>query len=144
MVFTNGGPRYPLIYLVSDRVIDDYRGSSFNFLEVPMNFIKDMARISAQKDLANSAGEAALRKLVDIAHGDTGQSAKVRSFLLGCYNGDKFPFDLTELRGLDYELFEDCMAVLRMDYFCSQEIHTRIDGHRAIFRGWAEARLANR
>lgn len=69
-------------------------------------------------------GFEALQRLYITACSDTGQSRKVASLLLGLYNGDRFPFDLTDLRGLDDALFEDCMAVLRMDgRICRQEVH---------------------
>lgn len=68
-------------------------------------------------------GEAALRRLLPIAQRDTGQSSVVARFLLSLYNGERFPFDLTDLRRLDYELFDDCMAVLKMDFQPEKEVH---------------------
>ncbi|HEY6456293.1 MAG TPA: hypothetical protein VIY90_13555 [Steroidobacteraceae bacterium] len=35
------------------------------------------------------------------AHPTTGQSGRLVRFLAGVYNGQDYPFDLTELRGLD-------------------------------------------
>lgn len=72
---------------------------------------------------AHAEGEAALRRLFEIAHGDSGQCKRVAAFLLGLYNGHRFPFDLTELRGLDTKIHEDCLAVLRLDHPCMQEVH---------------------
>jgi hypothetical protein len=68
-------------------------------------------------------GEAALRRLLPIAQRDTGQSSVIARFLLNLYNGERFPFDMTDLRRLDYELFDDCMAVLKMDFQPAQEVH---------------------
>lgn len=68
-------------------------------------------------------GEAALRRLLPIAQRDTGQSSVVARFLLNLYNGDRFPFDMTDLRRLDYELFDDCIAVLKMDSQPEKEVH---------------------
>lgn len=68
-------------------------------------------------------GEAALRRLFEIAQGDSGQCRRVAAFLLGLYNGDRFKFDLTDLRGLDLKIHEDCLAVLRLDHPCMQEVH---------------------
>lgn len=74
------------------------------------------------------SGFEALQRLYEIACRDTGQARKVAAFLLGLYNGDRFPFDLTDLRGLDDDLFEDCMAVLRMDArLTRQEVHNYFD-----------------
>lgn len=72
-------------------------------------------------------GGKALGRLFKVAQGDTGQSRRVAAFLLGCYNGERFPFDLTDFRTLDYSLFADCMAVLRMDYQPRQEVHQYFD-----------------
>ena len=68
-------------------------------------------------------GEAALRRLLPIAQRDTGQSSVLAWFLLSLYNGGRFPLDLTDLRRLDYELFDDCMAVLKMDFQPAKEVH---------------------
>lgn len=84
------------------------------------------------------AGEAALRRLLPIAQRDTGQSARVARFLLGCYNGHRFPFDLTNLRSLDYEIMEDCLAVLRMDSTPYQEVHQYFDHGGLVFEKLAD------
>lgn len=74
-----------------------------------------------------SEGEAALRRLLLIAQGNSGQCRYVAAFLLGLYHGRRFPFDLTDLRGLDGVIFDDCMAVLRMDHRPEREVHTYFD-----------------
>lgn len=68
-------------------------------------------------------GEAALRRLLPIAQGHSGQCRDVAAFLLGLYNGQRFPFNLIDLRGLDLAIHNDCMAVLRMDHSPAQEVH---------------------
>ena len=68
-------------------------------------------------------GVESLKHLYRIAQGDSGQCRRVASFLAGLYNGTRFPFDLTNFRGLDGELFEHCMAVLRLDSRPQQEVH---------------------
>lgn len=76
-------------------------------------------------------GVAALQRLLNVALGHSGQCKIVASFLLSCYNGNRFKFDLTDFRCLDHELFEDCLIVLRMDYKPAQEVHTYFkDGGR--------------
>ena len=87
-------------------------------------------------------GEAALRRLLPIAQGHSGQCRHVAAFLLGLYNGRRFPFDLTDLRCLDRAVFDDCMTVLRMDYAPAREVHTFFDnggdeGHK-IWEGLAK------
>ncbi|WP_211467324.1 DUF7673 family protein [Collimonas silvisoli] len=78
-------------------------------------------------------GEAALVRLLDIAHRDSGQPRKVAAFLLGLYNGRRFPFNLTELRNLDRDIFNDCIAVLKMDYRPAQDVHCYFKRGGAIF-----------
>lgn len=69
-------------------------------------------------------GVDALQRLLKVALGHSGQCKIVAAFLLSCYNGNRFKFDLTDFRCLDHALFEDCLAVLRMDYQPAQEVHT--------------------
>ncbi|MDO9099664.1 MAG: hypothetical protein Q7V53_02820 [Caldisericota bacterium] len=83
----------------------------------------ERAQREAERPAIEEAGRAALERLFVVAQRDTGQSRRIAAFLLGCYNGTRFPFDLTDFRGLDFELFEDCLAVLRMDYQPRQEVH---------------------
>ncbi len=68
----------------------------------------------------------ALRRLWDVANGHSGQCRVVARFLLGLYNGEEYPFDLTAFRSLDREIFIDCMAVLAQDYNPEQEVHVRL------------------
>lgn len=84
------------------------------------------------------AGEAALRRLLPIALNDSGQSIRVAKLLLGCYNGYRFPFDLTNLRSLDYTIMNDCLAVLRMDANCYQEVHCYFENGGRIFEQLAD------
>ncbi len=73
---------------------------------------------------AQEVGVEALRRLLKIAQGNSGQCRRIAHFLLSLYNGERFPFDLTDLRSIDDELFEDCMRVLRMDArHCQKEVH---------------------
>lgn len=86
-------------------------------------------------------GEAALRRLLPIAQSDTGQSGVVARFLLNLYNGDRFPFDNTDLRRLDSDLVDDCLAVLRMDANPAREVHKYFHNGDEIWeqlaRDWA-------
>lgn len=83
-------------------------------------------------------GEEALRRLLPVAQRDTGQSSVIARFLLNLYNGDRFPFDLTDLRRLDYELFDDCLAVLKMDFMPAKEVHRYFDNGDAIWAALAK------
>lgn len=83
-------------------------------------------------------GEAALLRLLPVAQSDTGQSKRIARFLLSLYNGRRFPFDLTDLRGIDYELHDDCLAVLRMDHVLAQEVHHYFENGGEVFERLAQ------
>jgi hypothetical protein len=69
-----------------------------------------------------------LQRLYKVACGNSGQCRKIARFLLGLYNRDRFPFDLTELRAIDDALFDDCVRVLNMDARLNRrEVHTYFD-----------------
>ncbi|MBO3274167.1 DUF7673 family protein [Pseudomonas schmalbachii] len=82
-----------------------------------------------------SAGTDALRRLIPVALRPTGQGGVIGRFLLGLYNGQDYPFDLTDLRRLDLALFDDCLQVLQMDFQPEVEVHGRVADGQAI---WAE------
>ncbi len=90
-----------------------------------------------------TVGERALTRLVHFAQQDVGQSRIVGRFLLGLYDGDRYAFDLTELRLLDLALFQDCMDVLSLDYQPEVEVHQRVKDGQAIWnqlmKRWAPA-----
>ena len=94
--------------------------------------------IEAERPAIEDAGEAALRRLFDVANRDSGQCKVVAKFLLGCYNGDRFPFDLTDFRCLDHSLFMDCLAVLKMDFTPRREVHTYFDNGGKKFEKLAD------
>ncbi len=71
----------------------------------------------------NSNELAALQRLWKIANGHSGQCRIVARFLLGLYNGTRFPFDLTDFRSLDNAIFLDCQKVMVMDSRPWKEVH---------------------
>lgn len=93
-------------------------------------------RYRVQED--RTAGEAALRRLLPIAQRITGQGERVARVLLGCYNGSRFPLDLTNLRSLDHEILLDVLAVLKMDANAYQEVHCYFDNGGKVFEALAE------
>jgi hypothetical protein len=104
--------------------------------EVMAEFALYRAELEARRSMRpaiEEEGVAALGRLLPIAQSDTGQSRRVATFLLGLYNGDRFKFDLTDLRGLDYALHDDCLAVLRMDHSPTKEVHRYFDRGGDIF-----------
>jgi hypothetical protein len=49
------------------------------------------------------------------SHPTTGGARRLVKFLAAVYNGQDYPFDLTELRGLDTELANACLDYLNYD-----------------------------
>jgi len=104
--------------------------------EVAAAFAIQRAELAARRErrpTIEAEGLAALRRLLPIAQSDTGQSRRIARFLLGLYNGTRFKFDLTDFRGLDYALHDDCLAVLRMDHVPAMEVHKYFERGGAIF-----------
>lgn len=105
------------------------------------DLLKRIAAERQERAAADATGLPALLRLVAVAKRDSGQALKVRRLLLGCYNGETFPFDLTDLRCLDQDLFDDCLRVLRMDRYCTAEVHRRFEGGDDLFEAWAVAEM---
>ena len=80
----------------------------------------------------------ALKRLWQIANGGSGQCRYVAAFLLGLYNGPRFPFDLTNLRALDTEIVQDCLTVLAMDSTRAAEVHSLLGVPSERFEQLAE------
>lgn len=66
-------------------------------------------------------GVEAFDRLLQAAERRTGQSRIVGVFLMSLTQHTQYRFNLTDLRGLDIKLFEDCLSVIRMDYFTDTE-----------------------
>jgi hypothetical protein len=99
--------------------------------------ITEIKRLEETLPAVREAGIEALQRVLKVAQGVTGQSGVVARFLLGLYNGSDFKFDLTDLRYLDSNLVEDCLALLRMDSNPEKEVHQYIENGQAI---WQELR----
>ncbi len=82
---------------------------------------------------------AALERLIRVARSDTGQSMTCRQLLMSLYNGRAWPFPLTELRGLDYNLQDDALTVIRADASMAwpNEVHV-VSGERELFEQWRQ------
>ena len=107
-------------------------------------FREEMNRIAAEeaeRPRIRAAGIEALHRLLPVAQRCTGQSRIVGRFLLSLYSGSAFPFALTDLRGLDSVLWDDCLAVLHLDRRPEQEVHEYIENGDQIWsylkRAWA-------
>lgn len=102
----------------------------------PKDYFAQMSRERSERPAIRTAGLEALQRLVPIAQRDSGQSRTIGRFLLGLYNGDAYPFNLVDLRGLDAHLFDDCIAVLRLDRQPEREVHEYFKNGDAIWAGF--------
>lgn len=60
-----------------------------------------------------------------------GQSEICRDFLLGLWDGQEHPFNLSRLRRLEIDQWQDCMAVLQLQQYSLSPVHLCIkDGER--------------
>jgi hypothetical protein len=97
---------------------------------------QEYAQWQKRRDERETAGLPALVRLFEVAQTHGGQAATVRRFLLGLYNGDAWPMNLNDLRGLDQPIQEDVLAVLAMDMRPRREIHYYVEGAEALLREW--------
>ncbi len=73
------------------------------------------------------------------AHPTSGQAKRLVRFLAGVYNGEDYPFDLTELRALDTQLANASLDYLNYDRLGIDEVHTHLaNGERDLHRWLAE------
>lgn len=116
----------------------EFRPNTTQQPEAVASFLDQIAAFDTERQAATEAGLPALERLAKVAERDTGQSETVRLFLLGLYNGYRFPFSLTSFRGLDKCLFDDCVLVLTLDArVTEQEIHHYIENGGELFERWA-------
>jgi hypothetical protein len=95
--------------------------------------VRDEGSIYARAMEALQAIEASIN-----AHPTTGQSRRLVRFLAGVYNGQDYPFDLTELRGLHTRLANACVDYLNYDRLGRKEVHKHLaHGDRDLHR-WLE------
>lgn len=99
---------------------------------------REIREARERQEADHDAGLPALARLFKIANGNSGQCRKVAAFLLGLYNGQRFPFDLTDCRTVDAEIFDDMLLVLRMDSRLRAEVHTYFPNGGQAFEGLAD------
>lgn len=100
-----------------------------------MNF---PVRYSVDVELITTRALAALDLITTSirSHPGTGQVRRLVAFLAGCYNGNEFRFDLTELRGLDLRLSDACLDVLSYDRLVIKEVHKLLPGGDKELHQW--------
>jgi len=97
---------------------------------------------SEQRTMIPLAQEALARLLRAALHGTgDGQSEICRDFLLGLWKGQDHLFNLSRLRRLEIEQWQDCMAVLQLHQYSRSPLHLAIqDGERI----WQQLKLSDR
>lgn len=98
------------------------------------DFLSLMQHEQSSCSQLHESGLQALQRLAEVAANDTDQAITVGRFLLGLYNGNKYPFNLISLRSLDSNLHADCLAVLQLDYTPLQEVHEYLENGAALFK----------
>lgn len=68
-----------------------------------------------------TSGAKAFDNLLHVVEARTGQSLIAGMFLMSLIHHHPYRLNLTDLRGLDLRLFEDCISMLRLDYFTHVE-----------------------
>lgn len=116
---------------------DEFQQLLVEFLAGPLPRTK--ARIDDRRVLEQRATTA----LATIArhieeHDGTGNARRLAWFIAGLYNGDDYPFDLTELRGLDDELANACLDYLNYDRLGISEVHNHLPGGDQQLHRWLE------
>lgn len=79
------------------------------------------------------AAQAYLRLLELAERSDSGQARRVARFLASTYNGERYPFDLFELRALDVELSDDALACIDALRWGKADLHRLLpDGEARV------------
>ena len=98
---------------------------------------RDLAAIKLRAASALAIIEKAIKE-----HPTAGQARRLVRFLAGLYNGHDYPFDLTELRGLDTELANACLDYLNYDRLGIEEVHRHLShGETDLHRWLADYRI---
>ena len=106
---------------------DDAKAELFAHLE-EINFLKSQLTVTLE-DYTQ-----AVNKLMDVGMRDTGQSGTCAEVLLGLHNGYCFHVNVTNLCGLDLDLFLAALIAIRGRVMLSKEPHTVIDNGEARFK----------
>lgn len=94
---------------------------------------RDQEAITSRALVALETIEAAIRQ-----NPTTGQARRLVRFIAGVYNGQDYPFDLTDLRALDTRLANACLDYLNYDRLAKREVHRHLaHGERELLQ-WIE------
>lgn len=101
----------------------------------------DLDKLSARRHSTEQRRADAHEALAHIVHAirshpTTGQAGRLVRFLAGLYNSSDYPFELTDLRGLDRRLQDACLTYLEYDVLGEKEVHNYIPGGAMQLNQW--------
>jgi hypothetical protein len=94
---------------------------------------RDHAAITSRALVALENIETAIRQ-----NPTTGQAGRLVRFIAGVYNGQDYPFDLTDLRALDTRLANACLDYLNYDRLAKREVHRHLSRGDRELHQWIE------
>lgn len=92
---------------------------------------RDQAAITSRALVALEIIETAIRQ-----NPTTGQAVRLVRFIAGVYNGQDYPFDLTDLRALDTRLANACLDYLNYDRLAKREVHHHLSRGERELHQW--------
>ncbi len=104
--------------------------------KVPDSIVEVMREeefLRSQMTVAMPDYSAAVKRLSDVASGDTGAASAAAQVLLSCYNDRNWQLNVMDLGSLDYGLMKDAFIVMRGWLFLHEYPHNVIDNGQAIF-----------
>jgi hypothetical protein len=101
-----------------------------------MDTLDDIDEWSRRAAKAQAAAVQAYARLLSLAETrDSGQIARVARFIASTFNGEAFPFDLFELRGVDVEISDDMLVCLDALRWAKADLYKLVpDGERRILQ----------
>ena len=94
----------------------------------------EMQAMRLRSSAATAQGGQAYARLLTLAETrNSGQIARIARFIASTYNGEAFPFDPFDLRGLDIEISDDMLLCLDALRWGRTDLHSLIpDGDRRV------------
>ena len=118
----------PSMPLVVQRIRERNRQALEAMIAAEANHHSYCAQVAAQ-------GLTALKRLAEVAEGDSHQPQHCRRVLLAVYNSYAWPLNLTSLRVLDNDLRRAALAVIEWSAVSDRELHEYLpDGHELMQR----------
>lgn len=110
-------------------------------------FLAEQKEWQVRAHMAQAKAAQAYLRLVELAErSDTGQARRVARFLASTFNGERYPFDLFELRALDVALSDDALACIDALRWGKADLHRLLpDGEArvaSLIEAWGIAPIA--